>query len=182
MSRQLVRRKNEEGFTLFELLIVIIILAILAGIVAFSVGSSRANAVGSSCQSDAKTFSTALEQYKAQVGSYPPLGPLPPSIVPYVPYTWLTSPQVVDGQTVGPFLRQMPGTANYQIETDGLGNVYVYPAGTAPNLSPTGMKNQTVQRAWNSSVSNLNTQMHLNYATNNGAICDNPYLSQAPSS
>jgi hypothetical protein len=32
---------------------------------------------------------------------------------------------------VGPFLRQLPGTAHYQIVTDGLGNVYVYPPAPA---------------------------------------------------
>ena len=54
-----LRRRNEEGFTLFELLIVIIILAILAAIVAFSVGTSSASAMTSTCQSDAKAFASA---------------------------------------------------------------------------------------------------------------------------
>src|ERR1700691_4161327 len=125
MSPRSRHTRNQEGFTLFELLIVIIILAILAGIVTYSVGTSKSNAIASSCQSDAKAFATALEQYKAQVGTYPPLGPRPG-----VAYPYLTVPQTAFGQTVGPFLRQMPSTANYQIETDSLGNVFVYPAGS----------------------------------------------------
>jgi prepilin-type N-terminal cleavage/methylation domain-containing protein len=64
-------RRSEEGFTLFELLLVIIILAVLSGIVAFAVGSTRTNSLSASCASDAKAFGTALEEYKALVGVFP---------------------------------------------------------------------------------------------------------------
>jgi len=64
-------KRDEGGFTLIELLIVIIILAILAAIVVFAVGSTGANAKTAACNSDAKTFETALESYKAEVGVYP---------------------------------------------------------------------------------------------------------------
>jgi prepilin-type N-terminal cleavage/methylation domain-containing protein len=62
---------DEEGFTLFELLLVIIILAVLSGIVAFAVGSTSSNSLTASCSSDAKAFGTALEEYKALVGVFP---------------------------------------------------------------------------------------------------------------
>ena len=39
------------------------------------------------------------------------------------------------GSTYGPFLRELPATGHYQIYTDGLGNVYVYPA--SPVYIPT---------------------------------------------
>jgi prepilin-type N-terminal cleavage/methylation domain-containing protein len=71
MNERMGSLKSEEGFTLFELLIVIIILAILSGIVAFAVGSTRSNSVSASCSSDAKAFGTALEEYKAIVGVFP---------------------------------------------------------------------------------------------------------------
>jgi prepilin-type N-terminal cleavage/methylation domain-containing protein len=70
MKRQRDRR-GEGGFTLFELLLVIIILAVLSGIVAFAVGSTRTNSVSAACTSDAKAFGTALEEYKALVGVFP---------------------------------------------------------------------------------------------------------------
>jgi prepilin-type N-terminal cleavage/methylation domain-containing protein len=126
MTRGLGHADREEGFTLFELLIVIIILAILAGIVAFSVGNSTASATSSSCQTDAKSFESAIEQYKTQVGTYPPRGPIVGT-----PYPYLTTPQVAFGQTVGPFLRALSSTAHYQIVTDGIGNVFVYPPAPA---------------------------------------------------
>jgi general secretion pathway protein G len=71
MWDRMIEKRNEGGFTLIELLIVIIILAILAAIVVFAVGTTGSNAVAASCNADAKTFETALESYKAEVGAYP---------------------------------------------------------------------------------------------------------------
>jgi general secretion pathway protein G len=109
------QKRNEGGFTLIELLIVIIILAILAAIVVFAVGNTGQNAKTAACNSDAKTYETALESYKAQVGSYPAAGT----------GAIMTQTQVVAGQTVGPFIRQLPGTTHYQIVTDGNGGVFI---------------------------------------------------------
>ncbi len=66
-------RKNvvEQGFTLVELLIVIVILGILAGIVVFAVGNLTSNAKSNSCATEKSEIQAALEAYKAQVGSYP---------------------------------------------------------------------------------------------------------------
>jgi prepilin-type N-terminal cleavage/methylation domain-containing protein len=66
-----MNQRSDGGFTLFELLLVIIILAVLAGIVAFTVGATRTNSLSASCSSDAKAFGTALEEYKALVGVFP---------------------------------------------------------------------------------------------------------------
>jgi general secretion pathway protein G len=61
----------EQGFTLVELLIVIVILGILAGIVVFAVGNLTSNAKTNACGTEKSTISTALEAYKAQNGAYP---------------------------------------------------------------------------------------------------------------
>jgi general secretion pathway protein G len=60
----------ERGFTLVELLIVIVILGILAGIVVFAVGNLTNNAQSNACATEKNTLVTADEAYKAQNGSY----------------------------------------------------------------------------------------------------------------
>ena len=56
----------EKGFTLVELLIVIVILGILAGIVVFAVGNLTSNAKSNACATEKSTIVTADEAYKAQ--------------------------------------------------------------------------------------------------------------------
>jgi prepilin-type N-terminal cleavage/methylation domain-containing protein len=62
---------TERGFTLVELLIVIVILGILAGIVVFAVGNLTTNAKATGCKGEKTTIQDALESYKAQAGAYP---------------------------------------------------------------------------------------------------------------
>jgi general secretion pathway protein G len=60
----------EKGFTLVELLIVIVILGILAGIVVFAVGNLTSGAKTNACATEKSTIISADEAYKAQNGSY----------------------------------------------------------------------------------------------------------------
>jgi general secretion pathway protein G len=60
----------EKGFTLVELLIVIVILGILAGIVVFAVGNLTQNAKSNACSTEKSTIVTADEAYKAQNAAY----------------------------------------------------------------------------------------------------------------
>jgi hypothetical protein len=71
------------------------------------------------CEADARTFETAAETYKSEVGVWPPAGN----------GAVMTRPSAiaVDNGPVGPFLRQLPSTLHYTIWTDGDGGVYVYP-------------------------------------------------------
>jgi prepilin-type N-terminal cleavage/methylation domain-containing protein len=62
---------DESGFTLIELLIVIVVLGILAGIVVFGVGTFKADAEASACNTDKKTTSVAAEAFLAKTGAAP---------------------------------------------------------------------------------------------------------------
>jgi len=118
--QRMVAKRNEGGFTLIELLIVIIILAILAAIVVFAVGSTNSNAIASSCNADAKSVETALEAYKAQIGSYPGATAASTLLV-------TSTVTTVNGvnETVGPWLKEWPSQNNYTIAVDSVGNVLV---------------------------------------------------------
>ncbi len=61
--------KKDKGFTLVELLIVIVILGILATVTVFAVRGITDQGKTSACEADQKTLETAVEAYFAQNGS-----------------------------------------------------------------------------------------------------------------
>jgi prepilin-type N-terminal cleavage/methylation domain-containing protein len=65
------RRQKESGFTLTELLIVIVILGVLAGIVVFAVQAFQNRGESAACRADFKATQVAVEAYYAQQGAYP---------------------------------------------------------------------------------------------------------------
>lgn len=71
MSRIKILSKNSAGFTLVELLIVIVIIAILAAITIVSYNGVQARAYDAQRASDISTLAKALEVYYADNGSYP---------------------------------------------------------------------------------------------------------------
>ena len=64
-------KKSDRGFTLVELLIVIVILGILATVTVFAVRGITNQGKTSACAADKKTLEVAAESYMAQNGSYP---------------------------------------------------------------------------------------------------------------
>jgi prepilin-type N-terminal cleavage/methylation domain-containing protein len=78
MIQRLQAKRNDEGFTLIELLIVIIVLGILAAIVVFAVGSTRKDAVQSSCKTDLKSVQLSAEAMNTKNGIYPATAPIQP--------------------------------------------------------------------------------------------------------
>jgi prepilin-type N-terminal cleavage/methylation domain-containing protein len=61
--------EKDQGFTLVELLIVIVILGILATIVVFAVRGITDQGQTSSCKATAKTYEVAIEAYYARWGN-----------------------------------------------------------------------------------------------------------------
>ena len=65
------RRKREDGFTLVELMVVIVIIGLLATIVAINVLPSGDKARVVRARADISTLEGALDTYKLENGAYP---------------------------------------------------------------------------------------------------------------
>lgn len=68
IARLHAARKSEDGFSLIELLIVIVVLGILGGIVVFGVGTFRGDSQAAACKADAQTLKVAATAYMAKQG------------------------------------------------------------------------------------------------------------------
>lgn len=66
-----ITHTNTRGFTIVELLIVIVVIAVLAAIAIVAFNGAQARASFSRYQADMKSIVKALELYKAENGSYP---------------------------------------------------------------------------------------------------------------
>ncbi len=64
-------RQGERGFTLIELMIVVAIIAILAGILVPNFVNARSQAQTAACESNLRQIATALELYYADNQQYP---------------------------------------------------------------------------------------------------------------
>ncbi len=63
-------RPRERGFTLVELLVVIVILGVLSGVVVFAVSNLTQKSQSAACAADERSITDAEEAYNARVGGY----------------------------------------------------------------------------------------------------------------
>jgi prepilin-type N-terminal cleavage/methylation domain-containing protein len=108
------RRGAEAGFSLIELLVVIVILGILAAVVVFAVGGISDKGKTSACKSDLRTVETAQEAYwtGASLGNG-------------------TYAANVAALVTAKLLREAPNGTGYTISTDSSGAVTANPANCA---------------------------------------------------
>ena len=71
MTRMQQRRSNQDGFTLIEIMVVILILGLLATIVVQSLRGATDKAKRIKAQADISALKTALDRYYLDNGSYP---------------------------------------------------------------------------------------------------------------
>ena len=62
---------NEEGFSLIEILVVIIVLGVLASVTVFAVRGITDQGQSNACEVEGRTLETAIESYYAQNQSDP---------------------------------------------------------------------------------------------------------------
>lgn len=63
--------RNRKGFTLVELLIVVLIIGALAAIAIPRIGASAQNAKANACKTNVDTINSQIELYMANEGSWP---------------------------------------------------------------------------------------------------------------
>jgi len=112
-----MQRTNNKGFTLVEILIVVIILGILAAIVIPQFSNASTDAKKNSLTSQLQTMRSQMELYKLQHNDKPPTKLAAPGLHGADPLDWdqLTAQTDVSGtagtagaQKYGPYLQQIP--------------------------------------------------------------------------
>jgi general secretion pathway protein G len=98
-----IRKTSSRGFTLVEILIVVIILGILAAIVIPQFTNASQNARESSLQSTLQTLRSQVELYKLQHGDT-----LPNLVTDWTPLTTPSTYPAVGGTTFGPYMQAIP--------------------------------------------------------------------------
>jgi prepilin-type N-terminal cleavage/methylation domain-containing protein len=128
-------KQQDKGFTLVELLIVIVILGILATVTVFAVRGITDQGKASTCKADSKTLQTAYEAYVAQYGgtTIPVTGGALPAGA-----TWALGAAPEDTLVNAGFMRS--ASSNWILSAGGVLTIQGADGtvATATNLSPNG--------------------------------------------
>jgi prepilin-type N-terminal cleavage/methylation domain-containing protein len=94
--KRLKAKKDEQGLTLIELLIVIVILGILSATIVFAVGGMTSKSAISACATDGATVQTAVDAFNAQN-----------------PGTTVTGTLLTGTTDAGPYISAMPSNGTH---------------------------------------------------------------------
>ena len=116
--------KREAGFTLVELLLIMVILGVLAATVMFALSGTASSAAVASCNTDAKTVETAVEAFHDSPGNTADSGNFPNASTG-IPSgnSQLIAP--ASSNYGGPYLRSWPSSSHYTITLGTSGHVLV---------------------------------------------------------
>jgi general secretion pathway protein G len=124
------QRRNQDGFTLIEIMVVILILGLLATIVVQSLRGAADKAKRTKAQADISEFKTALDRYYLDNGFYPTTDQGLPALV-----SPPTGGRIPGNYESGGYIERVPN--------DPWGNPYVYQSdGTnyvLKSLGPSGV-------------------------------------------
>jgi prepilin-type N-terminal cleavage/methylation domain-containing protein len=119
VSKQSLAEVIDAGFTMLELLLVMVVLGVLAATVMLGLGGMSANAAQASCTSDAKNVEVAVQTFHVNRSNTAATNEYPTSPAQ------LTDP--ASDNYGGPYLHSWPSSSDYTITLDAAnpGKVYV---------------------------------------------------------
>ena len=141
---------EDSGFTLIEIMIVIVVLGILAAVVVFALAGVTGQGATSACNADAKTVQVALAAYEQQSGAVPTAvtaitttGGGDSYLVPGYTQTWPSNPSTNYAISVSAGAAGSP--AAVQVTTGGAWNSAgtAYTGGTATSYRPSACSGAT---------------------------------------
>ena len=125
-------RSTARGFTLLELLIVIAIIAILAGLILSTAGYVQRKGASSRAEAEIAALTVALENYKADHGDYPQGTNVSGTSAPSSNNFLLTNLMPATGKVYFEFNKSMTNASNV-VDPFGENYGYQYPGATNRN-------------------------------------------------
>src|SRR5688572_822956 len=104
----MLHRNRRRAFTLVEMLIVVLILGILAGVVIGQFANTTRDAGGTALKDNLRSMRSALQIYLAEHGTFPTVAGFEAQMTQYTDAAGNTSVDKTSTYKFGPYILQMP--------------------------------------------------------------------------